>query len=577
MSRLERFRAYLPFLNWLPLLDRPTVKNDIVAGITAGVLILPQAIALATLAGMPPEYGLYTAIFPVIIVSLFGASYQSLSGPNTALAVLTAMTIAPFANIGTTEYVQYAITLTFIAGVIQLGFGVLRLGAIFNYFSHNVMVAIVTGVGIIIVIQQVGNFMGVIMNLNEDLVEVMQQIWTAATTRANWYAVSVGTVTVLSGILIKRYRPKWPHYIMAVVIGMVVTQLINLTVGSATAHIDMLGYMSLRAFPVSTPDFNPETFSEFASFAYPAAIGMAVLGLMQSAVIARSLAAKSGQQGLDINQEVVGQGMSNVAGSFLSCFISCGSFNRSAANLEAGAKTPLAGFVSAFALAALVIVAAPIIAWLPIPVMAGVLFLVGAALVKVNELKHLLATKGEGRVVFVLVLLTTLFSGVDDGVYLGIFLSIVGYLRGMSRPEVETVIDPLKESFLLPGMAIDNTTTISISGSLFFGSAQHLEKSLANIADEDKRDKHLLILGNYLNGLDISGASTLSQEALKRRAKGFTAGIWLREDLLRDREVRQILQKGFGEDNVVCSDRRRNSNANQQATNTIQEGTPHAT
>lgn len=576
MARLERFRAWLPFLNWLPLLDRATVKNDTIAGVTAGVLILPQAIALATLAGMPPEYGLYTAIFPVIIVALFGSSYQSLSGPNTALAVLTGMTIAPFANIGTTEFVQYAITLTFMAGVIQLGFGMLRLGVVFNYFSHTVMVAIVTGVGIIIVIQQVGNFLGVVMNLNEDLHEVLQQIWIAATTRANWYAVLVGTITVVSGVLIRRYRKKWPHYILAVIIGMLATGLIDLIVGSATARIDLLGYMSLSALPLSAPDFNPETFSEFASFAYPAAIGMAVLGLMQSAVIARSLAAKSRQQGLDINQEVVGQGLSNVVGSFLSCFVSCGSFNRSAANLEAGAKTPLAGFVSAFALAGLVIVAAPLIKYLPIPVMAGVLFLVGAALVKPSEIKHLLAVKGGTRIVFVLVLATTLFSGVDDGVYLGIFLSIAGYLRGMSRPEVETVIDPLKENFLLPGMKAEDTTTISISGSLFFGSAQHLEKALTNIAIEDDRKKHLLILGNYLNGLDVSGASALAQEAAQRQANGQKAGIWLREDLLRDKEVTAVLRRGFGEENVVCSDRRRNSANHGNAANSSEGATQHA-
>ena len=450
-KKMGGFRQYLPFLNWIPLLDRATTKNDIMAGITAGILILPQAIALATLAGMPPEYGLYTAIFPVIIASLFGSSYQSLSGPNTAMVVLIAMTIAPFANIGTAEYVQYAITLTFMTGVLQLALGLLRLGVIFNYFSHIVMVALVTGVGIIIVVQQVGNFMGVLMNINEDLYDTLQQIWIA-TSRLNWYAVAIGTITVVSGLMIKRYRPKWPHYILAVAIGMIANQIVSLLVGSATAHIDLLGYMHFSALPLSAPDFSPENFAEFASFAYPSAIGMCVLGLMQSAVIARSLAAKTGQQGLDINQEVVGQGLSNVVGSFLSCFPSCGSFNRSAANLESGAKTPLVGIISALALALLVFLASPVIAYMPVPVMAGVLFMVGAALVKIKDIRHLLNTKGEGRIVFLAVIGTTLFSGVDDGVYLGIFLSIAGYLRGMSRPEIEIMFDNEKQHFLLPGM-----------------------------------------------------------------------------------------------------------------------------
>jgi len=551
-----RFQRYLPFLSWLPLLDRTTTRNDIIAGITAGVLILPQAIALATLAGMPPEYGLYTAIFPVIIVSLFGSSWQSLSGPNTALVVLTAMTIAPFANIGSPEYVQYAITLTFMAGILQLVLGALRLGVVFNYFSHTVMVALVTAVGVIIVVQQLGNFMGVVMNTGEDLYDIMRQSWIA-TARANPYAVIVGALTVVSGLMIRRLRPKWPHYIMAVIIGMVATQILNLIVGSANVRVDMLGYMHFSAFPFSSPDFTPETFAEFANFAYPAAIGMAVLGLMQSAVIARSLAAKSGQEGLDINQEVIGQGLSNIVGSFLSCFPSCGSFNRSAANLEAGAKTPLAGLISALALALLVFLAAPMIAWLPIPVMAGVLVLVGAALVKIPDIRHLLATKGSGRIVFLLVLFTTLFSGVDDGVYLGIFLSIAGYLRGMSRPEVEVMFANEKEHFLLPGMDLEKTTGISIAGSLFFGSTQHLERALANIAEEDGRRNDLIILCNYMNGLDLSGAAVLAQEALKRRAEGRVVALWLREEHLKDPEIVKVLKKGFGENGVICTDHRK--------------------
>jgi SulP family sulfate permease len=547
-----------PFLKWLPLLDRETLRIDIIAGITAGVLILPQAIALATLAGMPPQYGLYTAIFPVIIASLWGSSYHALSGPNTALAVLTAMTIAPFANIGTPEFVQYAITLTFMVGVFSLGLGLLRLGAVFNYFSHTVMVALVTGVGIVIVIQQVGNFLGVQMNTNEDLYEVLQQVWIAF-DRANLYAIAIGVLTVATGVLVKRYRSHWPHYIIAVVVGMIFAELLKLAFGDANTAVYYLGYLSFDAMPFSEPDFSPQNFAEFANFAYPAAISMAILGLMQSAVIARSMAAKSGQQGLSINQEVIGQGLSNVAGGFLSCFTSCGSFNRSAANIEAGARTPLAGLVSAFALAGLVFVAAPLIAYMPLPVMAGVLFLVGAALVKPKEIRHLLATKGGGRIVFVAVLATTLFSGVDIGVYLGVALSVAGYLRGMSHPEIEVLFEQEKSFFLLDGMDVEKTTGVSISGSLFFGSAQHLENELNNIAAEDHRENNLLILCNYMNGLDASGAGTLAQEAAKRRQKGQRAVIWLRDEHMRNQEVVRVLQQGFGEENVINNDQRKRS------------------
>ncbi len=547
-----------PFMLWVPLLDKPTVRNDILAGITAGILILPQAIALATLAGLPPEYGLYTAIFPVIITALYGSSWHSLSGPNTALAVLTAMTIAPFANIGTPDYVQYAITLTFMAGVLQLAFGVFRLGVVFNYFSHTVMVALVTAVGIIIVVQQVGNFMGVVMNLNETIDEVVYQI-ILAVPRANIYAVMVGVITVMSGLVIKRLRPKWPHYIMAVAIGMIAAWVIGMVVGSATAHIDMLGYMSFDAMPFSHPDFSPQDFGPFSTFAFPAAASMAVLGLMQSSVIARSMAAKSGQPGLDINQEVVGQGLSNVAGSFLSCFTSCGSFNRSAANLEAGARTPLAGLISAFALAILVFLAAPIIAYLPVPVMAGVLFLVGAALVKIRDIRHLLAIKDGGRIVFLLVLFVTLGSGVDDGVYLGIFLSIAGYLRSVSKPGLEMLFEQEKSYYISDEMTIDDTTAIAISGSLFFGSGHNIERAFINVANDDHRKKNLVVVGEYLHGIDVASAELIAQEARRRQANGYRLTLWVRPSSMQDIQVTNILEKALGRENIYCSGRAKKS------------------
>ncbi len=547
-----------PFLRWFRLLNAETVKIDIIAGITAGVLILPQAIALATVAGVPPQYGLYTSIFPVIIASLWGSSYHALSGPNTALAVLTAMTIAPFANIGTPEYIQYAITLTFMVGVLSLALGLLRLGVVFNYFSHTVMVALVTGVGIIIVIQQIGNFLGVQMNNGEDLVEVMQQV-VIALERANIYAVIVGSVTVLSGILIKKFRPKWPHYIIAVVLGMLATQLLGKLVGQGNTGIYFLGYMSFDAIPFSMPDFSPEGFSEFASFAYPSAVSMAVLGLMQSAVIARNMAAKSGQQGLDINQEVIGQGMSNIVGSFLSCFTSCGSFNRSAANLESGARTPLVGIVSAFALAALVFTAAPLIAYLPVPVMAGVLFLVGSALVKIKDIRKLLSIPGEGRIVFVLVLLVTLFSGVDDGVYLGVFLSIVLYLRERSRPEVDLMFEDEVSPYLLPGMSADDTVVVRVGGSLFFGSVPYMEKVFGQAGERANKHCNLVVIGERVTDIDEAAAEMLKQEGIRRASEGKRlALVWVRESAMTS-NVRNILK-----DVLTQGERRRRQSDRQQ-------------
>jgi len=154
---------------------------------------------------------------------------------------------------------------------------------------------------------------------------------------------AVGTVTLSTGLLVRRWRPRWPHYILAVAAGMISAQVLDLAFGSATTQLDMAGRMTLDSLPLSFPDFPPDGFTEFSTAAYPAALSMAVLGLMQSAVIARSLAVKSRQSDVKFNQEALGQGLSNLLGSFFSCFTSCGSFNRSAANLAADARTPRRG------------------------------------------------------------------------------------------------------------------------------------------------------------------------------------------------------------------------------------------
>lgn len=247
-----RATAFFPFLSWLPMLDRETIRADLIAGVVAGVLILPQAIALATLAGMPPEYGFYTAIFPVIIASLYGSSWHTLSGPNTAMCIMIGSVLGFYAGLGTEDYITYAITLSFMVGAIQLVFGILRLGIIFSYFSHAAMVAIITGVGMIIIVQQVGNFMGQVMNIPEPIEDTFFQIFYIL-PHANWYAVLVGSVTVVSGLLVKRYLKGWPHLIICVIAGMLAAKGLELFLGPATVGIYKLGTMSLSPLPFSAP------------------------------------------------------------------------------------------------------------------------------------------------------------------------------------------------------------------------------------------------------------------------------------------------------------------------------------
>ena len=537
-----------PFLSWLPMVDGPTFRIDLLAGIAAGVLILPQAIALATLAELPPEIGLYTAMVPVIIACLWGSSRHVLSGPNTAISVVIAMIISGYAGQGTPDFVMYAITMTFLVGVIQVLVGVLKLGVIFNYFSHTVMVALVTGVGMTIIVQQIGNFLGLLMNTGETIDEMLYHMWFSI-PRANIYATSLGVITVATGIVVKKYLPKWPYIIVAVVVGMIAGEVIDVLFPDDITRIDKLGYLSLSALPLSAPDFSPTNFYQAAEGLIMGSMMIAFLGLMQSAVIARAIAVKSGQH-VNMNQEVTGQGLSNIVGSFLSCYPSCGSFNRSANNFETGARTPLAGIISALALGGLVYVAAPVIAQLPLAVMAGVLVLVGWGLVDMDYMKKVLLVRGEARVVFLLTLGSTLYGGLQNGVFIGIFLSIVTYLRAVSRPDVSVLAHGEAEQYLPDSVDPDTATVIQISGSILFGSSSTLERAFGDIGKQDERKGTLVIAGEYIDNLDDAGAGTLVAEVEKRDAAGGSMHLWLRNHDLDGVLDRSGLMRAMGESRI---------------------------
>lgn len=542
-------QSFFPFLSWTRLLNKEVLKNDFIAGIVAGILILPQAIALATIAGMPPEYGLYTSIFPVLIAAFYGSSWHVLSGPNTAMVVMIAMAVVPFASIQSPEYIQYVLTLTFMVGAFQLFFAYMRAGAAFAYFSHTVMVAIVTGVGVVIIVQQLGDFTGITVNKPEPIEDTLYQ-FVHSLYLINWYAFIIAFATFSSGFLIKKYVPRIPYLIAAIFVGMVVGWILDMIVGLNEVGVYMLGHLSLSAFPLSSPDFSPEGFAEAAVGLIPAAFIISIMGLIQSTVIAKTMSVQSGQP-IDMNQEVFGQGLSNIIGSFLSSFPSAGSFNRSASNMEMGGKTPIVGIVSALFLGVLIVIAAPILAKMPIPVMAGVLVLVGVGLIKVNDIKKMIKVRGAGRWIFLMTLATTLYGGLEYGVIVGALFSIVAYLKSISTPDIELLFSEEAEQYN-PHKA-ENTNVLHVSGSLFFGSITSLEFSLADLANEEGRAKTLIIVGEHITNIDQAGCELFIAEVKKRRLSGGDFQLWLRDHKL-DKDIKQFgLFDAIGENNIHYS------------------------
>ncbi len=390
---------FFPFLRWWPKVNRLTLKADLQAGLTGAVIALPQGVAFAAIAGMPPEYGLYAGMVPAIIAALYGSSWHLVSGPTTAASIVMYSVLSEHAAPGSSHYIQLALTLTIMVGVIQLSMGLVRFGAIVNFISHSVVVGFTAGAAIQIIASQLKHFLGLTLTRTGDLPHTLYTV-LSHWREFNLFSVAAGLAAIIAGLLIKRFRPQFPYIIASMLFGSLIGFLLNTLFGMETAKIASIGALPSSLPPLSAPDLTLENIRLLA----PAALATTLFALTEAVSIARSLADKSGQN-LDGNQEFIGQGLSNIVGSFFSGYVATGSFNRSGLNYQAGARTPLAAIFAGLLLIVVVLLVAPLAAYLPLSVMAGILFLVAWGLIDfVHIRKILLSSTYES-----LILCTTFF------------------------------------------------------------------------------------------------------------------------------------------------------------------------
>lgn len=512
-------QKYYPFLQWWPLVNRDTLRSDLAAGLTGAVVVIPQGVAFATLAGMPAQYGLYAAMIPAIVAALFGSSRHLVSGPTTAASLLLFSVLSTLAVPGSTEYVQVALTLTLMVGLIQLAMGIARLGFIVTFISHSVIVGFTAGAAILIASNQLKHFFGIEIPSGLPLYEVLA-VLSASIDQIHPHTTAVGVTTLAAGILTKLLFPRIPYMIAAMVIGSLLAVALGHTFERAAADIHMVGALPASLPPLSSPSLSFSTMTTLA----PAALAVSLFALTEAVAIARSLAMRSGQI-INGNQEFIGQGLSNIVGSFCSAYVATGSFNRSAVNYQAGAKTPLAAVFAGGLLMILVLLVAPLAIYLPNAAVAAILFLVAWGLIDIQHIRRTLRVSRADSIVLAATFFATLFLELEFAILLGMFLSLGVYLSRTSRPRVLVrVPDPRHPRRLFtsdPSLPeCPQLKLVRIDGSLFFGAVDYVAERLRALAKEHPEQKHLLILARSINFVDISGAELLAREARARRAMG---------------------------------------------------------
>jgi len=421
---------FLPFLAWRERVTAASLRADLSAGLVAALLVLPQAIAFATLAGMPPEYGLYGAMLPAVVGALWGSSWHLVSGPTNATSLMVFASLGALAVPFSPDYVGLVLTLNLMIGLIKLGLGLARLGVLVNFISTTVIVGFTAGAGLLIVSAQLSNFFGLSLPQEPSFAAALAQFVSHVGELDVW-ATAVGAATLAAALLSRRVLPRVPHMLVGVVVGALVAHIFE---HNGLAQVRTIGALPSAIPALSLPDFSAGTWRTLA----PIALALTVIGLTEAISSARAVAARSGQR-IDGNQEFIGQGLANIVGAFTSSYPTSGSFNRTGANYEAGARTGLSAVFSAAFLLAIVAFLAPLAAYIPLAAMAALLFLVAWGLIDFGRLREILRIGRGETLVLALTFLATLLLQLEFAILVGVLCSLFLYLNRTTHPAIHAV------------------------------------------------------------------------------------------------------------------------------------------
>ncbi|BBN51910.1 sodium-independent anion transporter [Pseudomonas chlororaphis subsp. aurantiaca] len=477
--------SLLPFLSWLPRQTRASVGRDLLVGLSGAILALPQSIAYALIAGLPPEYGLYAAVVPVLIACLWGSSWHLICGPTAAISIVLYASVSPLAVPASQDYITLILLLTLLAGLFQGLLGLLRFGALVNFVSHSVVLGFTLGAAVVIALGQLPNLLGLDLPSEATALNSLTSLFAHLDAVDN-PSLILGLGTLIVGLALKLLVPRWPSLLISLILSALVVWLWPALFGQVKL---------VSAFTGRLPPFSPLPLDlDMILRLLPSAVAVGMLGLVTSLSIARSLSARS-EQLLDANQEVRAQGLSNIVGAFFSGYLSSGSFTRSGLSYEAGACSPLAGVFSALWVALFAVAGAALIAHIPIPAMAGSILLICWGLVDHRGIRALFRVSRAEFAVMSLTCVATLLLELQTAIYAGVLASLFFYLKRTSQPRVQH------------GREGDEDI-LRVGGSIFFGASHYLQVRMQRC-----HAPRLVIDARQINFIDYSGVAMLHQEA----------------------------------------------------------------
>ncbi len=515
MNKIARF---LPFLAWIgEIKDSNILKADLVAGLTVALVLVPQSMAYAQLAGLPPQHGLYASFLPVMIAALMGSSRQLGTGPVAVVSLLTAAAVPTILPEGASmeEYVIYASLLAFMVGIFQFALGALKLGFVINFLSHPVVVGFTNAAAIIIGTSQLNKVFGVAKGDGEHTYE---QVWGTiinATSDTHVATLLIALIAFAIMIAVKKFAPKLPGVLLAVAVTTVIAWLIDF---GASIEAGGYGGAIVGVIPEGLPALTMPGFDfSVMNQMIVTAITIGLIGFMEAISIAKAMAAQTKQR-LDADQELMGQGLSNIVSSFFQGYAVSGSFSRSAVNISAGAITGFSSVVTAVIVGITLLFLTPLLYHLPQATLAAVIIMAVINLIKFAPIIHAWKVEKHDAIVAVSSFaLTLLFAPhLENGIVIGVVLSLALFLYRTMQPRFTELSAHSGSTMLVNALdnKLDRCEVVSIvkySGSLYFGNAGYFEDRMLNlIAEKHQCLKYIIVDMAGINQIDASGEEMLA-------------------------------------------------------------------
>lgn len=533
-----------PILEWLPNYNKSQFKGDLSAGLTVGVMLIPQGMAYAMLAGLPPIYGLYASIFPIIIYSIFGTIRQLAVGPVAMDSLLVAAGVGALATTGSEEYITLAILLAFMVGCLLLVMGIFRLGFLVNFLSRPVISGFTSAAALIIASSQLKHLFGLNLGrstyLHQTLIALGKNI-----TDTNLYTLAIGAAGIIIIKLIKKYKPALPSQLVVVVLGI-------LAVWGLQLHDK--GVSIVKEVPQGLPSFGiPNINKSDILDLLPIAITIALIAFMEAISVGKAIQARHKNFEINPNKELIALGLANIIGSFFKSFSVTGGFSRSAVNDQAGAKTGMAGVISAGLIILTLLFLTPLFYYLPKAVLASIIIVAVLGLINVRMVKYLWLTDKADLGMLVATFLGTLFLGMQWGVLVGVGLSLLILLIKTARPHYAILgkipNEPhYKNVMRFPELETsDDTLIIRFDAGLYFANISYFKSVIKKeIIKKGDSLKAFFLNADSINNIDTTAIYALEEILEECRSRGIEFYIIAVKGPVRDALKKSSLMDKIG-------------------------------